>query len=495
MVDYQMTRNDQIQKLRKLRRFLRENHIGRGIATLVLEQARDRLSVQAKIQEEDVLALRLLSTHLRTTIRFERFREHLSGHALFRLWMDMDVGLVREIAMEAMESTMVRPQDDVFVPGSSTSKSYCIVSGRMTYTQEPATAPVCMVRTVPVELSVWICEASLWSHWVHVGTAKARTHCQVLSISGDILAALLHKHTAVSELSEDYGRAFHRRIVNARPPHASWPNDLQVPFTEYSDMVVSLQQQAQVSIGLSALDQTSSSARRQLGSATQESVGRLREEVYNGKSCLMVNVDGILERVVSVVVLEMINLEDAILVELGKLEPAASGIRPSCQRPALKQQAGEMGNSTFARLLERLYSQPEHVQVVRVERQVEWKNSKEFGVRTKYLRTVHYVKLLHELRAPVLALGPKHSAGGKMRSILSDKEIAGARRFSRASNSSAVSEYLQAPVYKIQTDEKSIFYSWLSREKFEYMSSPAGEKELNLLLGCIGRHDLDELSV
>jgi len=506
MVDHQITKKDQIQRLRKLRRFLSDNNISRSVATLVQQQAKERLAMQARIQEEDVSALKLLSSSLRTTLRYEMFNEHLCKHAFFRLWMDMDSNLVRDLCMEAMDSTLIRAHDDLFIPGGMADTAYNLLSGNLTYAQDPLTAPVEQMIARPVDLNQWLCEAALWTQWAHVGTATARSPCQVLSLSGSAMMALLTKHAkylSVAEVASEYCRAFHRRIVAARPPHTSWPNDLEVPFTEYSDLVVSMAQETQVTIGRHALEQLA--ARKHTLSA-HSTLGNLEEEVIKGKSCLMVNAVGQIERVVSVVVVEIQNAHGQVLVELGKRE-TCEPISASCQLPGLKQEAGEVLNSTLARLLSRLYLQTADVEVRGVVRQVEWKESREYGLRTKYTRVIHRINLLKDLPIPALALSKspnvtwkasKASLGSTSSAPEQAVQYMPSRRSSHISHlsiSSMSSVFLHAPVYKLQSGSKSTFYTWLDPEAFLHFKSTGGESELRQGLKHLSEFNLEDLAV
>jgi len=503
MVDYQMTRNDQIQRLRKLRRFLRDNNISRAVAALVQQQAKERLSMQAKIQEEDVPALQLLSTALRTTLRYEMFKEHLYEHAFFRLWMAMDNLLVPELCMKALDSNMIRPHDDLFVPSGEADKAYTLISGDLVYTQEPMTAAVDHQMVVPVGPNRWFCEAALWTHWVHVGTAKARTPCQVLSISTSAMMELLTNHAkyhSVAEVAGEYCRVFHRRIVAARPPHASWPTDLEVPFTEYSDLVVGMVQEVQVTISQLALEQMQP---RRHTVAEHSTLSNLSEEIRRGKSCLLVNADGDIERVASVVVVEIQNTCGQILVELGKREKCEP-VNASCQLPGLKQEAGETLNSVLARLLSRLYLEVDDVEVVSVEREVEWKESKEYGVRTKYTRVIHHIDLHQDLPVPALAFstGNRVTTTFSKASAMSTVSAASLGLMGRASRltsylsswPSGPSAEFHGPVYMIESGSKNTFYTWLDPDEFERLKGPFGERELRHKLKYLDKQNLEDLT-
>jgi len=246
-----------------------------------------------------------------------------------------------------------------------------------------------------------------------------------------------------------------------------------------------MDQEMQVTIGEQALEQLRA---RRHAAAAQESVASLGEEVRKGKSCVMVNAEGQIERVVSVVVMELENIHGQVLVELCKKDKSQP-ITGSCQLPGIKQEAGEMLNSTLARLLSRFYLQQDDVEVASVVRGVEWKDSKEFGVRTKYIRTIHRIKLLHDLQVPTLAL----THGSKP--VGDDDVTYTASHLSQTSMASLTSDFLEAPLYKIQSGDKSIFYTWLAPDRFRHLQGPGGEKELRRGLMQLNEHNLEDLAV
>merc|ERR1712032_1545747 len=50
-----------------------------------------------------------------------------------------------------------------------------VMSGRLTYSQGAS-------EHLKVAYGQWICEASLWTTWVHIGTLQAHTECRLLGI-------------------------------------------------------------------------------------------------------------------------------------------------------------------------------------------------------------------------------------------------------------------------------------------------------------------------
>ena len=69
------------------------------------------------------------------------------------------------------------------------------------------------------------------------------------------LAMALGKHRIVEDLTRAYGQHFHRRLIAAVPPKAPWPNDIEVPFTDFGEMVMSMDPDLQALLGMDALRQ------------------------------------------------------------------------------------------------------------------------------------------------------------------------------------------------------------------------------------------------
>merc|ERR550534_1682523 len=100
MVDLQMTRKDRAGKMRTLRQYLSESKATPKISVLVTKQVEQRLSVQARLEEQDVAALPLLSHALRVQLRFDTTKPHLQCHPLFRLWINLDSACMQRVCYE-----------------------------------------------------------------------------------------------------------------------------------------------------------------------------------------------------------------------------------------------------------------------------------------------------------------------------------------------------------------------------------------------------------
>merc|ERR1712176_1194450 len=110
--------------------------------------------------------------------------------------------------------------------------------------------------------------------------------------------------------------------------------------------------------------------------------------------CAILEVDGQLERIVAVVAIQLERPDDGrILAQVGKWEDG-KGAKPSCMLPGLKRGRGELPHKTVQQLLDAdLSPWMKGVRMGDSEDDTWVMESASFGIRTKYLRTVHSATL------------------------------------------------------------------------------------------------------
>lgn len=425
MLEVQMDKRDSYLKMQQMRQFLRENKVSRETQVQVEKQLTERLSVKVKLKEDQVEGLKLISSAMRTHIRFEMFSQHMRSYPLFRLWINIDTEFMKRVCRESVHVTFLRNQDDLFTAGKAADDTYYLMIGRLTYTQEPESSPVDETSSREVTDPCWLAEAALWTQWIHVGNATASLYSEVAEVRVSEIMVHLQRATTILNITEEYCRSFHRRLQAAVPPASAWPDDLQVPQTDWSDLVLSLSRETQTVIGLDALREAAES-RKWSKSAT--GMDKLGLEVESGKSTVMLNALGEIERVVSLVAMKLCNEQDQMFIQICKLESGQMSMKPACQLPGRKQDRGELVIDTFDQLLANKLNVVSHdVEVTHTEREFEHKESKEFGVRTKYQRNIVCCRLmradaLEPLRIPATDLhSPDYFAisatMGRVRSI------------------------------------------------------------------------------
>jgi len=462
MVDYQMLAKDKKEKLRALRRYLRENCVDHRVAVLVQQQAAARLWKRARLAAKDVHALGVISVSLRAELHFELCRRHVVSHALFRFWADTDASMARNFCFECASFAFPMPGDDVFLPGTVTDASYLVVSGKLNYTQVPGSSPATDPRTAFVGAGQWLCEAALWSHWIHVGTLQAETECQLFVVCAKELDSVLRRNRVLRDVTTEYCRRFHERITSAKPPHAPWPDDIGVPFTEYCDIVARMDEARQATIGLAALEQMATSWGWHRG------FEQLRAEVREGRSTMTINGRGDFERIVALVVVRIERGDGSIWAQIGEQEHSDVACKCACQLPSTKQQHGEPLGDTAMGILEDLGFGERDVEILGTERDDEWQESRKLGVRTKYLRTVCRARLRSDVGAP----------------STETQRLPEARRTTRASTTStwgrtpAVAAAPQRDAFVRRRAGRARFYAWLTPAELRQLQGPAGEAVL-----------------
>mmetsp|Transcript_12607 Transcript_12607/g.28573 ORF Transcript_12607/g.28573 Transcript_12607/m.28573 type:complete len:1039 (-) Transcript_12607:147-3263(-) len=471
MVEYHMQRNEKEMKVRRLRVYLRENHVDIRLALLVIRQVRRRLSKKPRLVERAVPLLELLSTAFKVQLRVAVFRPHLTRHPLLRLLDSLDAAAVQQLCFRAMEYCVVDELDEVFTPGKVSPAAYVPINGCLVYSQDPSSFPHLTEHVSEQVRDSWISEASLWCHWIHVGTLEAKRTSLLMCINAESFSQVLQGNfagdAAGREIVKKYGLSYHRCIIAAGPPRSPYPTDLVVPFTDYGYIVASFDEDYQVVIGREALG----SHRWRLAGTLD--VHTLMTEVENGISVVTLDGNREVERVVSAVAFRIVDKDNRILAQVGKYED--NEMIPGCTLPGGKQERREVASDVMERLLRwRLAPFAGSVEFSRAERDIGVKYSKKLGVRTKYLRTVYHAKLTQNHSARRLSATLEKSEHVKK---LAKQPSWGATLLKQEPRFDKSSEILV-----INELERVCFYMWLHEHEFEYYRSGNGDVALTNLL-------------
>jgi len=525
LIDFQMRSGELNEKLRTLRRFLGQCNVDPTVALRVRQQAEQRLAKKPMLTEKQVTALEVLSTTMRSELRFDIFKDHLLRHPIFRVWTNLNVATVKELcADDSLDFQLFQPADDVFLPGEQCENAYYLVDGILRYTQDPESSMVDDDERLVTEVTAgaWLCEAALWSQWVHVGHARAETQCQLLVLPSTRVLDVLRKHGILRDITNEYGKEFHRRLIEAKPPHASYPTDLEVPFTEFGDIVATMNSQIQHAIGLDALLHTSRS-RFSPFSTQSEAHQKLKDEVLEGRSVVVLNKEGDPERVVSVTALKLQG-PSGIFMQLGKQDGVCGAISAKVILPGTKQQKCEMPIQAAMRVLrEELSALQDIVEITSTERMIERKESTRVQLSTKYIRTEVHMHLTKAISTPArTASWPFYKTSSqpatRSGSLPLERRISERRPSGRISERRRASESLAElvadrevfvfPLYPDSEGEASQepgasqsaasqsyaakqgrtqFFAWLTQEEIDTFKMPESEAVLRHWLAAIAR--------
>mmetsp|Transcript_25132 Transcript_25132/g.78253 ORF Transcript_25132/g.78253 Transcript_25132/m.78253 type:complete len:508 (-) Transcript_25132:20-1543(-) len=436
----------------------------------VQKQVLQRLAQRDTLGEKDVPALSLLSVALRSQLRFNIQRPHLLRHPVFRLWISLDLERMIRLSSKAISFIHLRPKDELFTAGGRARSAYSLVEGEILYVQSPDSSPVEFETAQPVAPGTMLCEGALWTEWTHVGRAEATQACTLLEIHAERLVESLHRGTIMKDVATEYCKQYHKRVIVAGPPHAPWPTDLDVPFTDYCDLVVCMAKETQVAIGQDALVHLAK------GRRSTRAMEKLGEEVRSAKSIVVVTGEGSIIRVVSLVVLLLERSDRRIFAQVGKWD--GSALEADCRLPGLKMERDELLSETVTRMLgTKLPILDGRINIEGTSRQHTEKMSKEYGVQSRYMRTVCRASLQDEdepLDVQVLSVRPASATAGV------DREDGGG----------SPQAVLQATdvLQVVNGGGSSTLFAWLPSEVFEFLSA-GGSAGDQMLKSWLAEHE------
>jgi len=403
MVDAQTTTRQKFEKLKLLRRFLRQNKIGGKLTAEVLQVVTIALRRKMVLNEEDVNALSLLPLPLLSEVHFHVCDSPLLTFPLFRIWSSFSRMVTVRFCMDAVSLCYYPDTYEVFSAGVSAEETYLIHRGVAGYVQQPETSPVRATVDTDVNSSTWLAEAAIWVHWVYVGTLKLRCDCQVLVIKCAGVFRAIEKNVMLSELCIEYGKAYHAQVIRAVPP-IEYPTDLHVPGSSFEEVVLNLPPQVTIAIGQQAVEVLLNRNTHGFSITTAVADG-LRREIVKGRSVLTIDGKGVPRCLVRLVVFKIFDGdsphaeedEQDILVQVGELT-AQRSIKAVLKLPGGKQELGEEEDAATTRLMSQKLAPlacllDTYTIDYIVKHDVIEEESKSTNVHTKYARMICTLKM------------------------------------------------------------------------------------------------------
>jgi len=479
-IEFQMESWDTVRKLESLARFLRENNVRPSVAVSTQREVALRLRERPALTEADVPVLVLLSSESKVRLRFEMFGRHLLTHPLFRLWLSLDPMAVEHFCMEAMEAHVLMPRDELFKVASRREECFMVISGALEYVQVPDMAPVEEEIVSIASVGSWLSEAALWMYWTSVGTATAVKECQAFSLQAEEVAQVISRRQTMSVIAAEYGSIFHKAVQSALPPEAPYPSDLSVPFTDYAELVMAMRPEAQVVIGLQALEHMKQQWK--FMTLTDKSTRSLEEEVRSGKCTLVVTGTGEPQRVTSVCALEVQDSEDRYLTQICRWDNEVAV--PLFQLPGGKQERGERPHDALRRLLgTKLKPLQDRLQIQRSEREVSLKVSDQHLVQTEYTKNIFIARLegSDPLAAPLCSKRKDaNSYSNRPSAATLPIRWMGTEKVTHGHSMKHLAELLHLDVYLFETDRdgRCASYAWLTDDQYRFLSTVAGHTVL-----------------
>jgi len=466
MVEFFVRNKDRMRKIELLRCYLAENGVCMRTSALVLKHAQERLKRSERLSDKDVHALLLLPTSLQRQLRVEIMLPAFMKYPLAFMLTTLNDRVTKVLCVESMEEVMLRPDDDLFVPGVAIDSMYIVVQGQLQYKQTDCSPSLNLVQSV-VLVGQWLCEPALWSEWASVGEADTAISTQVLRIRAECFHRCLSDFPIVHALVIEYGVQFHKRLVSAGPLTEQWPSDLEVPFTDFCDIVMSISSAAQVQIGKSALHQIAraSTAHR------LRSIEALAKEVRSGKSVVVMTDPRHISRLVELVLLRVCREDGCVFVHVG--EVSNGQMFGLCELPGSKRAKDELVMDTIERILRTKVScLIGKATLLNLSNDVEEKASSEHGVHTRYLKSISNMTLNKNemITAPSCCVHPADEVMLK--------------RFSgRTLDSKFLTERAKEPIFAVADSSNKVkLFAWLRPDEIELLRSASGESVLDAWL-------------
>ena len=184
MVGVTMTSKLSVE-LRKLGQFLRMSGVTRRTALRVRKAAIKRFSQSVVVGEEQIPVVGQISTGLRRELSFDMLGQRLVSLPVFNLWDTLGSSIMMDICFEAATYVSLLCDDHLFEDGVEAKVAYLVLRGQLRFEQHPEVSSVEKFQEQDVEEDTWLCEAALWTRWVHVESCKSKCDSQLVLIQAE----------------------------------------------------------------------------------------------------------------------------------------------------------------------------------------------------------------------------------------------------------------------------------------------------------------------
>jgi len=415
-------------------------------------------------------------------LRLNVFRHHIITHPLFRHCMGVSITVSLEITALAVKLSSWHASDDIFVAGVEAHAASFIVQGHVNYLQVPSSAPVTEETQVQVSSGTWLCEMALWLAWTHVGTASALTGAELIRVDSKGLMQALSRHRYISGVAVEYCVIYAEKVRKAVPPLA-YPTDISVPHASYIDIVDDMMPSMRSAIGMLAVRNQDSKTMW-----TSGRIAKLKDEVMQGASTVILNSSGELERSVRVIAVQVACHEDDVLW-LAHIGTKVQDRKPLgfCQLPGSKRAPHETDAAAVIRVLQNELMLPLvcHVDVDQfpAEHTETRKMSRELGVHTRYAKTTFSLKISDmNLKRGDFGVGIADSDTLSARTSFHTNDEIDVVHGGVGLTPPMPVPLAPRDIVFVRDKEKTRFYTWLSPEQFAKLSDERFEKVISRFL-------------
>jgi hypothetical protein len=471
------------QSLNRLSTFLSRANVSPDLRVHVVKQVDVKLKYQRPLVLRDVEGqLEKLPLSLRNMLHLELCRP-LLDHYYFHFLSNAHTIAWEEVCATCVDFNMFAKNDSLFTVGAEAKGMHFILGSGMSYRLDPAfgtsgsvyaadSSSIMGVSPEMVHAGAWLSEASLWTNWRHTGTADvgAAHTCEVLTLIAKNILKCFSKHVLVIQLTSAYALSFYSFLRNSKPPLCEWPNDLTLPFGN-DEVIAALPRAVTVVLGQVAVKLLQNPSHNLLSSwmsaVRVNKTEELIREVSQGDTTLLTASNGKVMRCVPLVAVRLVRSNGSLLASLRLVKSARGKVEAACRLPAIKQKAGEYPQQCLQRLLEeKLAPLGNGVELQHTFREAYSGNSQQFGVPTRYIRTITEAAWDETFDAALepLVLNPHRRQSGNSELSCSDDGMPMDRTIGS-----------RTKVYEFTKDD---FYAWLTPQAFQFYSTSHGQHSL-----------------
>lgn len=380
LVRSQMQQQAQKEDIRTLYMFLNQQNVTQLLSVTITQQVVERMTTPTRLSENDVPALKFLSTSLRADLRCSLYLQHFTKHPVFRMFQAVEETLLQQVVGSVISHAVAQPGSELFTEWQPIDEAYIVLRGCLEYSREDVVDSPLYIE----EHGSWICEVALWLHWQTHGLLQAikPTELLVLGVEGVHRSLLIRPdliavtQNFIAKLCETARRTHRRALTDFRC-------DIDIDV-----IVASMSRELRQTISQPALVRLHHQNIGGLTAMFHKKKGRwaLDQEVEEGKCHLMSDELGQIVRVVQLVLLRVCREDGLQCVNLAR--QMEGSFTPLLDLPGGKLLEGESLDEAMIRIAQSLEPAIEGIEITEWEVFVEEAFSARFGLPTKYIKLV-----------------------------------------------------------------------------------------------------------
>jgi len=384
LIDFQMNERESTERMRTLRRFLKQHKISLTLSIAIQKQVIERMAVERRLSDQEVPVLNLVSANIRMELRHALCDAVLAAQAVLGALIDVDLGFAHDlVCSDAMEIKAMNPGEVAFHAREVVSTAMTVVSGDLRYSAWSLTL---QTNGVAVPKQKWICEASLWAaEWTTRGLLEATSASEVVQLSAMGLGNVAKTCISVATVLRDVSVKFCAAIAKEQP---EFFGDLDVGL-DMDSILFTLEYDSRDTLAMPVM----ASLRDWHLNVRPHDLASVEEEVDSGSCLLRTDANGWATKITQVAVLKLQRDDGTTLVKL-PVDAGGKLLNGKVALPSTTVMCGELPRDAIFRLIhEELPEFYGALSIDRIEAHPTEKQPLTHKVRMKHIQTTCHATL------------------------------------------------------------------------------------------------------